>query len=118
MLDHYGYRYSGMPKPHVSAFLCLVCPLFVLSSVFAQTAGLSHLLTTPERTSFEETTSYDEVKVFVDVAVSQHPMLHQTTFGYSVEGRALPLVVFGDVRDASPESIKESSLRCKLCGMR
>lgn len=95
---------SGIVK---AAALC-VCAMFMTTSLSAQTADLSYLLTTPERTSFEETTSYDEVRAFLNVAVSQHPMLHQTTFGYSVEGRSLPLVVFGDVKDASPESVLES----------
>jgi len=45
---------------------------------------------------------------FLDVAVSQHPNLHLTTFGYTVEGRSMPLVVFGDVEDASAQTVMDS----------
>ena len=76
--------------------------------VHAQQGDLSFLLTAAERTSFEETTQYNEVMAFVDVAAAQHPDLHVSHFGYSLEGRKLPLVVFGDVPDASPEAIKRS----------
>lgn len=85
-----------------------ISTLALPSFLFAQTADLSFLLTTPERTSFQETTRYDEANAFLEVAVSQHPMLHKTSFGYSNEGRSLPLVVFGDIADARPESVMQS----------
>ncbi len=76
---------------------------------FAQSStDLSYLLTAPERSSFEETTRYDEVMAFLRVASAQSPMLHLTTFGYTTEGRAMPLVVFGDVADATVESVRAS----------
>lgn len=75
------------------------------STVSGQGTDLSFLLTAAERTGFDETTRYDEVMAFVEVAAAQHPDLHLTHFGYSLEGRKLPLVVFGDVADASPEAV-------------
>ena len=36
------------------------------------------------------------------------PSVHYTTFGYTNEGRALPLAVVGDVADASPASVRAS----------
>lgn len=74
----------------------------------AQQGDLSFLLTAAERTGFDETTRYDEVMAFVDVAAAQHTSMHLTHFGYSYEGRKLPLVVFGDVTDASAEAVKRS----------
>lgn len=82
-----------------------------------QQGDLSFLLTAPERTSFEETTRYDELMAFVDVAAAQHPDMHLTHFGYSYEGRKLPLIVFGNVPDGSPEAVKRSGkLRVFLQG--
>jgi len=75
----------------------------------AQHADLSFLTTRAERTHFEETTRYDELMGFLDVVTSQSPRLHLTEFGYSVEGRALPLVVYGDVADASPDAVRASN---------
>ncbi|MDA1027849.1 MAG: M14 family metallopeptidase [Bacteroidetes bacterium] len=69
---------------------------------------LASLTTAPERTNFDQTTSYEEVLAFLNTAVSNSTKLHQTTFGYSFEGRPLPLVVFGDVESASPEDVLAS----------
>ena len=89
--------------------------LFVLSflSVFflpACSAQLEsgELLTRAERTDYEETTRYDELMAFVSEVASRNPDIHLTTFGYTSEGRALPLLVVGDVEDASPEAVRAS----------
>jgi len=76
-----------------------------------QTADDMVLLTRAERTDYLETTRYDEVVAFLETAVSRHPRLHLTNFGYTVEGRALPLVVFGDVANASPYSVLATRAR-------
>lgn len=78
-----------------------------VSSAWSQTA-LNQLLTAPERTNYEMTSSYEEVVSFVETATSASKNLHLSSFGYSLEGRSLPLVVFGDVSDASPEAIYKS----------
>ncbi len=78
----------------------------VVKHARAQNADLSFLQTRAERSDFEETTRYDELMGFVEVAASQHPLMHLTTFGYTTEGRALPLVVYGDVADASPRAVR------------
>jgi hypothetical protein len=89
--------------------------LFVLSflSVFflpgcsvQQKSG--ELLTRAERSDYEETTRYDELMAFVSEVASRNPDIHLTTFGYTSEGRALPLLVVGDVEDASPEAVRAS----------
>jgi len=45
---------------------------------------------------------------FVETVVAASPNIHVTTFGYSFEARPLPLVVVGDVADASPEAVRAS----------
>ena len=66
------------------------------------------LLTRPERTEFRETSSYEDVVAFVERAAAADPEIQLTTFGYTFEGRALPLVVIGDVADAGPETVRAS----------
>jgi hypothetical protein len=66
------------------------------------------LQTRAERTSFRETSSYADVVTFMERAAAAHPMLHFTTFGYTFEGRALPLVVVGDVASADPATVRAS----------
>ena len=74
----------------------------------AQPIDFAFLETRAEATDFRETSRYDEVVAFTDVLALASEQIHTTVFGYSNEGRALPLVVFGDVRDASPEAVKAS----------
>lgn len=42
---------------------------------------------------------------FLDVLATTSERMHLTTLGYTHEGRALPLLVYGDVRDATPEAV-------------
>ncbi len=66
------------------------------------------LLTRAERTDYRETSSYAEVVAFLQGAAAVDPFVHYTTFGYTNEGRALPLVVVGDVEGASPAAVRAS----------
>ena len=68
-------------------------------------AALEDLLTRAERTDFVETTSYGEVMDLARTLAETSPLVHLTTFGYTNEGRALPLLVVG-APDASPESVR------------
>jgi hypothetical protein len=60
--------------------------------------------TRAERSNFLETTRYAEVIDFLEVLARHSPELHLTSFGYSYEGRALPLMVWG-ASDATPEAV-------------
>ncbi len=60
----------------------------------------------PERSDWMETSRYEDVLDFLD-ALGDAPGLHRTTFGYSTEGRPLPLVVVGrDLGDGRPETVR------------
>jgi hypothetical protein len=65
-------------------------------------------LTGPERTAYEATTRYEEVMQFLREVDAASPLIHLTSFGRTMEGRALPLAVVGRVRDASPEAVRAS----------
>ena len=101
-----------MRKPFAAALaiasLLIPATLAAGSSGPPQAGDLSSLQTRPERTDFRETTGYDEVVQIVETVVASSPRLHATTFGYTYQGRPLPLVVFGDVQDASAESVLAS----------
>jgi len=75
----------------------------------AAPAALEGLLTRPERSGFLETSRYHEVVEFLERVVETDPRMHLTTFGYSLEGRPLPMVVVGrGLSDASPEAVLAS----------
>ena len=52
-------------------------------------------LTTPEATGYVETSSYDDVVSFLNAVQEAGPDVHVGSFGYSFEGRRLPLAVWG-----------------------
>jgi hypothetical protein len=86
----------------------LLLTVLLATGAAAQSAPVA-LRTRPERTDYRETSSYADVMDFVRRASAMAPrLLHPTTFGYTMEGRALPLVVVGRVRDASPGAVRSS----------
>ncbi len=66
------------------------------------------LLTRAELSEYRETSSYTDVMAFVEHVTAAAPWMHLTTMGYTMEGRALPVVVVGDVADASAEAVLAS----------
>src|SRR5437867_1900110 len=69
---------------------------------------LSRLKTRAERTEYIETSSYDDVVSFLNTVAQASPLVDITTFGYTFEGRPLPLAVVGRVSDAKPETVRSS----------
>ncbi len=64
--------------------------------------------TRAERTDYRETSSYDDVMAFVEAVARASSRIHLTSFGYSYEGRPLPLVVVGEVDGPGPEIVRRS----------
>ena len=84
---------------------------FVLASACvlqAQNPARTPLTTVPERTAYRETSRYADVMSFLTAVDAASPRIHLTTFGYTTEGRALPLAIVGDVANATPEAVKAS----------
>ncbi len=87
-----------------------------LVALFAVATGLPsataqyrpELITRAERSDFRETARYQEVWDFTDTVAESSDRIRKTTFGYSMEGRALPLLVFGNVRSASAADVVRS----------
>ncbi|MGC4028901.1 MAG: M14 family metallopeptidase [Steroidobacteraceae bacterium] len=50
------------------------------------------------------------MQAFLAAAAAASDLVHVTPFGYTFEGRALPLAVVGRVADASPAAVKASGL--------
>ena len=79
---------------------------FCLFLLFSHTIqAQSTLLTRAEQTNYEETSRHADVIGFVEAVADASPLIHATTFGYSFEGRALPLAVVGNVADASASAV-------------
>lgn len=82
--------------------------LVTSNPVLAQDYDVSELQTRAELSYFDETTRYEEVMSFLRAAVLISDRLHLTEFGYTSEGRRLPLLVFGDLWDATAEEIVQT----------
>ena len=61
-------------------------------------------LTRPEATNYTETSRYDEVVSFMKAMAAASPRIHLTTYGYTFEGRPMPLAVVG-APGATPEQV-------------
>src|SRR5215470_5957413 len=79
----------------------LVCG-FWHSTVFSQ------VRTRAERTNYVETSRYDDVVNFLNTVARGSRIVHNTTFGYTFEGRSLPLAVVGRIADATPRAVRAS----------
>jgi hypothetical protein len=65
--------------------------------------------TRAERTEYRETSRYDDVMAFVREVVASAPQtMRLTTFGYTFEGKPLPLIIVGHVTAATADAVKQS----------
>ena len=69
-------------------------------------ASIAALRTAAERSGYAETTRHADVLAFLDTLARHDPWMRKATLGYSVEGRRLPLVVWGDVAGATPGAVR------------
>lgn len=99
---------DSAPSRWLPALLLLFLGLARPGVINAQTDRGADLLTRAERTGFRETTRYEEVMRFSREVSLDHPLIHLATMGYTTQGRPLPLLVVGEVDDASPQAVKAS----------
>ena len=64
-------------------------------------------LTRPELTKYAETSRYDDVVSYMQAMAKESPQIKLMTYGYTYEGRRLPLAVIG-APDASPGSVLQT----------
>lgn len=102
-------RSSVSRAARVAVALSLVSTLSLAGNVAAQaakpaTAASAKFLTRPELTDYAETSRYDEVIAYMKQMAAVNPQIHLTTYGYTYEGRPLPLAVIG-APGASPAQV-------------
>lgn len=83
----------------------LALALVVLPATASGQPQTEGFLTRAEATDFAETSTYDDILTFLAAVESASPDLHLGGFGYSYEGRRLPLVVWG-AADATAEAVR------------
>ena len=93
-------------RPFLAAGLALLIAGAAAGQQTAPAAAAKRVwpLTRPEATNFAETSRYDEVIAFMKAMAAASPRIHLTTYGYTFEGRPLPLAVIG-APGATPEQV-------------
>jgi hypothetical protein len=92
--------FASIPAKPALAGVLLLCLIGMPAAQSAQpvkpaAAQKSWPLTRPEATNYAETSLYADVISFMKAMADRSPQIHLTTFGYSYEGRPLPLAVVG-----------------------
>ena len=96
---------SAMRRLLVRSLMCLAAGATVASQSAPPVS--SSIQTVPERTDFRETSRYADVIAFLEALAKASPKIRLTTFGTTVEKRALPLAVVG-APDASAEAVRRT----------
>ncbi len=96
------------PRRHCSLIVAIVVTLALMACAPpapSPDADIGAVRTPAERSGFEQTTRYADVVELMEAFDAASDRLHMTTFGYTYEGRPMPMMVVGDVADASPEAV-------------
>lgn len=76
------------------------------SSLFAQWSA--DLITTPEKTNYTETSTYNDVMNFIKAVQDKTELVHLEFMGTSLEGKGIPVVVMANPKITTPEQAKAS----------
>jgi hypothetical protein len=115
-----------MPRPSRSAVRAATLASLLVSAAIssgqsaatpsAPPAKRTWPLTRPESTGYAETSRYDDVVTFMKAMAAASPQIHLTTYGYSYEGRALPLAVIGAPSAGADAVLKTKKTRIFIQG--
>lgn len=98
---------STAQKIFVMKKLLLITFLSILStSVYAQWPA--ELITTPEKTNYQETSTYADVMKFIKALQPKTDLMHLEYMGKSLEGKDIPVVVMADPKVSTPEEAEQS----------
>lgn len=82
--------------------------LLMISCLFAQAQNKGQQLTTPERTTYRQTSTYQEVVAFADAMSDGSDKVSKFSLGTSLEGKEIPVYVLASPRIETPEEAKAS----------
>lgn len=72
--------------------------------------------TRPEATNYAETSRYDDVVAFLKAMAAASPRIHLTTYGYTFEGRQMPLAVIGAPGASADDVLRTGKTRIFIQG--
>ncbi len=86
----------------------LLLSLLLIPGIHRTHAQDDQLKSRPELTNYEETSRYEDVMRFFTELQKRSPLVKLETFGQTVEGRAMPLVILSTKPIAQPSEAKAS----------
>ena len=98
----------------LSASVLATAPLAAQAAKAA--ASQKFPLTRPEMTDYAETSRYDEVIAYMKLMAQNNPQIHLKTYGYTQEGRPLPLAVIGAPGATAAQVIATGKTRVYIQG--
>jgi len=92
----------------MKVYFKILCFLVAFQSIAQSNSFSEDLLTTPEKTNYQKTSTYAEVMDFIAVLQSKSNLIHVTSMGKSKEGKSIPVVVLANPKITNPEEAKKS----------
>ena len=92
----------------VATVVAIASTSALLGAQAGRADALANLKTRAEATNFTETSRYDDVQSFLETVDRASPLVQLTSFGYTFEGRRLPLAIVGSLTDVTPAAIRKS----------
>jgi len=86
--------------------LLIIAIAIVSTSAYAQWPA--ELITTPEKTNYQETSTYADVMNYIKALQPKTDLMHVEYMGQSLEGKDIPVVVMADPKVSSPEEAEQS----------
>ena len=92
----------------MKSFLRLAVFLVCLQLTAQSKPWSEDLITTPEKSNYQKTSTYAEVMDFIKVIQSKSNLVHLEFMGKSMEGKDIPVVVMANPKVSSPKEAKDS----------
>lgn len=85
--------------------------LFIIVSIISTSAYAQwpvELITTPEMTNYQETSTYADVMSFLKALQTKADLMHLEYMGKSLEGKDIPVIVMANPKISTPEEAEKS----------
>lgn len=92
----------------MKSFLRLVVFLICLQLSAQNSPWSEDLITTPEKSNYQKTSTYADVMTFIKTIQSKTNLVHLEFMGKSKEGKGIPVVVMANPKISSPQEAKDS----------
>ncbi len=92
----------------MKSFLKLIVFFACIQLTAQNTPWSENLITVPEKSNYQKTSTYAEVMAFINAIQSKSDLVHLEFMGKSMEGKDIPVVVMANPKVSSPQEAKAS----------